>query len=120
MQKQYEHLVHSSAQEKEKLLQTLTQLHDSSARLETTVSSVGYGSEHRDQLEGRILEVERSLQNLSDTTEQFGATLEKVYVCHVCLNSMHRLCNRYNMYTKLCTVKQEILAITLHSVYVHM
>lgn len=88
VQKQYEHLVHSSAQEKEKLLQTLTQLHDSSTRLETTVSSVGYGSEHRDQLEGRILEVERSLQNLSDTTKQFGATLEKVYVCYACLNSI--------------------------------
>lgn len=86
MQKQYEHLVHSSAQEKEKLIQTLTQLHDSSARLETTLSSVGNGSEQRVQLEGRILEVERSLQKLSDTTEQFGATLEKVNVCYICLN----------------------------------
>ena len=82
MQTQLEHLVHISAQEKEKLLHGLTQLHASSTILKTTLSSVGHGSEHIAQLAGRIVDVERSIQKLSDTTEQLGAALGKVSVQH--------------------------------------
>lgn len=81
MQTHMEHLMNASAQEKEKLLHGLTQLHAFSTMLKTTLSPTGHGSEHVAQLEGRIVDMEHSLRKLSDATEEFGVSLEKVHMC---------------------------------------
>lgn len=86
--------MHTTEQEREKLLHGMAPLLASCTMLKTALSSVDHGTEHTAQLEGRIVDVEHTLQTLCDATKQFGAALKKVcFIMHSkkisCLRNLH-------------------------------
>ena len=70
--------MHTIEQEREKLLHGVAPLFASCTMLKTVLSSADHSTEYTAQLEGRIVDVEQTLQMLSDATKQFGAALQEV------------------------------------------